>query len=389
MVAVMRSLPVFRAWGAVMLRVMALLAVLVIGAGIPAADLLKHTDRQQIAYYAELTRLRDDYLSAVYLYDVGRGLQVPVLPTMFRVNGLVWSPDGDSLALTIQQGQNLPYHLYVVNADGRGLRRLTDQPAGGRRMSWSPDGRQIVFSSDASHTPLYVVDVDSGTLYILGGSMGEITSSLVWSPDGEWAVFTGLLPGDEFQQLYLINSGCVQAVETCRPVRLADNPNAHNWMPAWSPDDTQIVFISQQGDVSYLYVVDVLCADSASCGHAARRLTEQHVTSSTPLWSPDGRWLVFGISPGGFGSRLYLRDMSCADCDTLLRITPDGFSDISPAWSPDGRWLAYVTYNSAASDRKLDIALLDIRCAAAANCLGAGRHLTHGNWHSWSPVWRP
>jgi Tol biopolymer transport system component len=57
-----------------------------------------------------------------------------------------WSPDGRRIAFESNRDRN--YEIYVVNADGSGLERLTNHPAQDALPAWSPDGTRIAFRSD-------------------------------------------------------------------------------------------------------------------------------------------------------------------------------------------------------------------------------------------------
>jgi Tol biopolymer transport system component len=80
-------------------------------------------------------------------------------PAGFGVLGLDWSPDGRRILLMGGPGQTPD--VYVVGATGKGLRRLTTDPANDSYPAWSPDGHRIVFSSNRSGgTELYVMNPD-------------------------------------------------------------------------------------------------------------------------------------------------------------------------------------------------------------------------------------
>ncbi len=118
-----------------------------------------------------------------------------------------WSPDGKRLAFMAQTPEGTEnYEIHVINADGTGLRRLTDSPAEDGWPAWSPDGHHIVFSStrdDCSiseaadckttgdigpfHT-LYAMDSEGSGHRRLSEVFGMFPD---WSPDGKSIVFEG------------------------------------------------------------------------------------------------------------------------------------------------------------------------------------------------------
>ncbi len=58
----------------------------------------------------------------------------------------VWSPDGQKIAFTSKRDGN--WGVYVLNADGSGQQRLTRNGALEWAPAWSPDGRKIAFGRD-------------------------------------------------------------------------------------------------------------------------------------------------------------------------------------------------------------------------------------------------
>jgi Tol biopolymer transport system component len=118
-----------------------------------------------------------------------------------------WSPDGERIAFASFAGGAGPtgdanYDLYVVDVDGGGLRRLTDNPAYDMYPTWSPDGESIAFESTRAtpagfeppaHDPERTADFDVFVMPAQGGEARNVTRDPArlqkfpdWSPDGRW-----------------------------------------------------------------------------------------------------------------------------------------------------------------------------------------------------------
>ena len=187
-----------------------------------------------------------------------------------------WSPDGTRLAFESARDGNM--ELYVVNGDGSGLTRLTNNTAFDGSPAWSPDGTRIAFTS---------------------GRDGQ-SAIYVMNPDG---------------------SGVVRV----------SNEQANEFRPAWSPDGKQIAFTSTRDGH---YEVYVMSAD----GTAVTRLTNASAGNFDPVWSPDGTRIAFGSDRDG-NSQIYVMN---ADGSGVSRLTDDSDGDWQPAWSPDGSRIAFT-----------------------------------------------
>ena len=70
-----------------------------------------------------------------------------------------WSPDGKRIAFTSNRDGN--YEIYVMNADGTGLRNVTQHPGQDNYAAWSPDGKHLAFLSNRSGSyDIYIMKID-------------------------------------------------------------------------------------------------------------------------------------------------------------------------------------------------------------------------------------
>ena len=172
------------------------------------------------------------------------------------------------------------FNLYVVNSDGSGLRNLTSKlGAGGYGPGtslasdpvWSPDGRKIAFVQLSKRLGVYVVNADgSGVRNLTPKPMGAGYAAPAWSPDGRKIAFVS--DRDDNSEVYVMNAnGSGQRSLTRNPAFDDD--------PAWSPDGRLIAFRSTREGNTDIYIMN---AD----GSGQRNLTRSPANEGWFAWSP-------------------------------------------------------------------------------------------------------
>ena len=253
---------------------------------------------------------------------------------------VAWSPDGSRILF--RRDPNGGYEaddmeIYVMNADGTGVVRLTDNSYWDYPVAWSPDGSRILFMRDpdgGEYEPedmeIYVMNADgTGVVRLTNNSVYDSPSG--WSPYGNRILFSSDRDGDggEYdssdREIYVMNA------DGTGVVRLTDN-SVYDWAAGWSPDGTRILFSSvRDGDDREIYVMN---AD----GTGVVRLTHNSVYDWPAGWSPDGSRILFRRDPDG--GEYERNDMEIyvmnADGTGVVRLTDNSVYDSPVAWSPDG-----------------------------------------------------
>jgi TolB protein len=204
-----------------------------------------------------------------------------------------WSRDGRRLAF-VAFGTRGKRDLFVMNADGSGLRRITRTAAEEHQPSWSPDGKRIAFVREGKRrTDIYVIKSHRAGKRRLTASL-RCKRSPAWSPNGRQIAFAGCEGYPS--RLYLIRPDGTRV----RPLPFRGDD------PDWLPEGRRLAY--RWGGELRVAALD---------GSGERTLAANLSASGGPAWSPDGRTLVF-----------VRRAVSCTyEEDTLFLVEADGTSE--------------------------------------------------------------
>lgn len=212
----------------------------------------------------------------MFIYEISTGKRFLVSYRKGINSGAAFMPGDEFLLLTLSQDGSPD--IFKMSADGTNRQALTKGP--NRAMNVepapSPDGSKIAFSSDRVGRPMVFVMNANGTGVRRLTSAGKYNASPAWSPDGKYIAFAGQ-DQDHFDIFTMTADG--GNLKRLTDARKANGRAANNESPSWSPDGRHIVFSSDRTGTSQIYLVN-------PDGTNERRLTDDQFNWEKPKWSP-------------------------------------------------------------------------------------------------------
>jgi dipeptidyl aminopeptidase/acylaminoacyl peptidase len=281
-------------------------------------------DGKSIAFVVSRANMKENRFDAdLQLIDVAGGAQRPLTFERRGVAQPRWSPDGRAIAFLAMAGSGAEAkrQIWVLSLVGGDARRVTDSPAGVQQYAWSPDGSTLAFVS--SDEPEKKADGDKfNKSFEIGDDEYLIKEAAI--PSHVWTI-----PVSGGSPKRITSGGW--SIPTAHPPGPAPSPLS------WSPDGKSLAVSqlanphSSAGQTSRIAVVDVATG-------AARPITRAEVAESHPVFSPDGKSLVYLHPRNGerlSENRIWLAPVSGGPGKD---ITPGIDRNLARAlWMPDGK----------------------------------------------------
>jgi TolB protein len=254
--------------------------------------------------------------------------------------------------------------IYLMDADGTNVRRLTENTDGEAFAALSPDGKgKIAFDSNRLRLP--TEPGNTSDLFLMNSFGEEQTfltrgSSASWSPDSKGIAYhrsaslTGLpirndpgAPTSDSDIFVIDNLGDFQD-GLIQPRNSTNSPDKIDDDPDWSPLGDKIVYVSRDAtDNPQNSTTAELFVRNADGSGSPSRLTFNSEEERAPAWSPDGTRILYmcrrGAPPMSGAPPTFELCVINADGSGPVQLTDNPPPELTPTWSTDGSQIVFHT----------------------------------------------
>ena len=283
----------------------------------------KAPESAKIVYTSETVNIKQKGNSDIYLMNPDGTGQIKLTRHPASDSQPVWSPTGEKILFT--SNRDGISDLFLMNADGTNVQQVFQKLANRRHGTWAPDGKRIAYyrvDGEINETGIYTAAIDgTGEERIVSGWQPA------WSPDGSEIVFISL----EDLGMHIIN------LQTGVDDIVLPMEQAIPFDPVWSPDGTQIAFTGVNlvqlvlgnflkaggklpNAVEAIYTVN-------RDGSQLERVVFGDIKTSDPAWSPFGNQLVYEQP---VGKEIHLFSITLGS-DNPHQLTDEGYNR-DPDW---------------------------------------------------------
>lgn len=237
-----------------------------------------------------------------------------------------FAPNGKLIAFSSDRADTAAGRtdIWLVHRDGSGLRRVTTG-LNARGPAWSPAGKRLAAGTDqgiATFSP-----TGKALVQVTTNTADHVDFSPVWNADGSHLVFTrttftnGATTGQSLWYASADGSGAKRLLDDSAPAGFLSQPDI-------SPDGTLLTFLQADASGTGIWLADL-------SGTVIRRLAFSATGYlNTPVFSPDGRWVLFTHSgpDGRSPSSMRLVSLDATKTKLVARVKQGNY--YAPSWDP-------------------------------------------------------
>jgi len=266
-----------------------------------------------------------------------REMYLPQLTT--GPSSVAWSPDSKSVVYSMAGS------LWLQKIDSQEAEQLTVGPGYDHQPDWSSDGRWIVYAKyDKSAVELWVLDLETRKPHALTKD-GTVDVEPRFSPDGKRIAFVSTSYNGRFHIFAgRFEGGTLSDVQRLTGENRSALPRYyysafdHEISPAWSPDGSELLIVSNRG---HIYGTGGFWRMKAEPGAEAHEIHFEETTwKARPTFSPDGKRIVYASYLGQAWHQLWVMP---AQGGNPFQLSYGDFDNINPRWSPDGGKIAFIS----------------------------------------------
>jgi TolB protein len=266
-----------------------------------------------------------------------REMYLPQLTT--GPSAVAWLPDSRSVVYSMAGS------LWRQTLESNVAEQLTDGPGYDYQPDCSRDGHWVIYTKyDHDALELWALDLQNrGTQQLT--RVAAVNVEPRFSPDGKRVAFVSTQYKGHFHTFVAdFGNGELKNVRQLTPENRGPLPRYyysafdHEISPAWSPDGSEIVFISNRG---HIYGTGGLWRMKAEPGAEAREIHyEETEWKARPEFSPDGKRIVYASFAGRQWQQLWTLPSNAGDA---IPFSFGEYDNVSPRWSPDGSKIAFIS----------------------------------------------
>ncbi len=224
------------------------------------------------------------------------------------------SPDGKTIAYTIStvdvEKEEEQVAIWILSLDTGKSRQLTTGLTQDTNPKWSPDSKQIAFLTTRGDKPqIHLIPVDGGESWALTNMPLGVNDGPVWSPDGKHIAFA--------------SSPATEPLDRKKPYRITRHIYRADGMGYLDDEGEDIYIVSVKGD-------------------QPKRLTKDECFNSEPVWSSDGKEILFTAEVFPDSHRIHpVLKVVNLNGEVRELVGEWGYA-ISAAWMPDGKQIVFI-----------------------------------------------